>query len=126
MRVYLDNAATTPLDPEVIKVMCGVMESHFGNPSSIHAHGREGRTLVEKARKTVAGLLHTSPAEIFFTGSGTEADNMAIRCGIIDNNITHAITSKAEHHAVVHTLEAMEKTGAIKLSFVDIDNKGNI
>ncbi len=126
MRVYLDNAATTPLDPEVIKVMCGVMESHFGNPSSIHAHGREGRTLVERARKTVAGLLHTSPAEIFFTGSGTEADNMAIRCGIIDNNITHAITSKAEHHAVVHTLEAMEKTGTIKLSFVDIDYKGNI
>lgn len=126
MRVYLDNAATTPLDPEVIKVMCGVMESHFGNPSSIHAHGREGRTLVEKARKTVAGLLHTSPAEIFFTGSGTEADNMAIRCGIIDNNITHAITSKAEHHAVVHTLEAMEKTGSIRLSFVDIDDKGNI
>lgn len=126
MRVYLDNAATTPLDPEVIKVMSGVMESHFGNPSSIHAHGREGRTLVEKARKTVAGLLHTSPAEIFFTGSGTEADNMAIRCGIIDNNITHAITSKAEHHAVVHTLEAMEKTGAIKLSFVEIDGKGNV
>ncbi|MFD0751386.1 cysteine desulfurase family protein [Mucilaginibacter calamicampi] len=126
MRVYLDNAATTPLDPEVIKVMCGVMESHFGNPSSIHAHGREGRTLVEKARKTVAALLHTSPAEIFFTGSGTEADNMAIRCGIIDNNIKHAITTQAEHHAVVHTLEAMEKTGVIKLSFVDIDEKGNI
>jgi cysteine desulfurase len=126
MRVYLDNAATTPLAPEVIKVMCEVMESHFGNPSSIHAHGREGRTLVERARKTVAGLLHTSPAEIFFTGSGTEADNMAIRCGIIDNNIKHAITSKVEHHAVVHTLEAMEKAGAISLSFVDVDGKGNI
>ena len=126
MRVYLDNAATTPLDPEVIRVMCGVMESHFGNPSSIHAHGREGRTLVEKARKTVAALLHTSPAEIFFTGSGTEADNMAIRCGIIDNNIKHAITTRAEHHAVIHTLEAMEKSGVIKLRFVDIDNKGNI
>lgn len=126
MRVYLDNAATTPLDPEVIKVMCGVMESHFGNPSSIHAHGREGRTLVEKARKTVAALLHTSPAEIFFTGSGTEADNMAIRCGIIDNNITHAITTRLEHHAVIHTLEALEKNGTITLSFVDTDNKGNI
>ncbi len=126
MRVYLDNAATTPLDPEVIKVMSGVMESHFGNPSSIHAHGREGRTLVERARKSVAGLLHTSPAEIFFTGSGTEADNMAIRCGIIDNNITHAITTHIEHHAVVHTLEALEKAGAIKLSFVNIDDKGNV
>ena len=126
MRVYLDNAATTPLDPEVIKVMCEAMENSYGNPSSIHAHGREGRTMVEKARKTVAGLLRTSPAEIFFTGSGTEADNMAIRCGIIDNGITHAITTKIEHHAVVHTLEAMEKAGIIKLSFVDIDDKGNI
>ncbi len=126
MRVYLDNAATTPLDPEVIKVMSGVMESHFGNPSSIHAHGREGRTLVEKARKTVAGLLRTSPAEIFFTGSGTEADNMAIRCGIVDNNITHAITTRIEHHAVVHTLEALEKNGTIKLSFVNVDDKGNV
>lgn len=126
MRVYLDNAATTPLDAEVMTVMCNVMESHFGNPSSIHAYGRESRTLVEKSRKTVAGLLHTSPAEIFFTSSGTEADNTAIYCGIIDNNITHAITSQIEHHAVIHTLEAMEKAGNIKLSFVNIDNKGNI
>jgi cysteine desulfurase len=126
MRVYLDNAATTPLDADVMKVMCQVMESNFGNPSSIHAHGREARTLLEKARKTVASLLHTSPAEIFFTSSGTEADNTAIRCGIIDNNITHAITSKLEHHAVIHTLAAMEKAGDIQLSFVAIDNKGNV
>jgi cysteine desulfurase len=126
MRVYLDNAATTPLDAEVMKAMCAVMESHYGNPSSIHAHGREARALVEKARKTIANLLHASPAEIFFTSSGTEADNTAIRCGIVDNNITHAITTRIEHHAVIHTLEAMEKTGAIKLSFVDIDNKGNV
>jgi len=66
MRVYLDNAATTPLDAEVMKTMCNAMESHFGNPSSIHAHGRESRALLEKARKTVANLLHTSPAEIFY------------------------------------------------------------
>src|SRR6195952_3042089 len=126
MRVYLDNAATTPLDAEVMKVMCSVMESNFGNPSSIHAHGREARTLIERSRKTIAGLLHTSPAEIFFTSSGTEADNTAIRCGIVDHNITHAITSHIEHHAVLHTLEAMEKSGIIKLSFVDIDSKGNV
>src|ERR1700761_9571756 len=126
MRVYLDNAATTPLDADVMKVMCQVMESNFGNPSSIHAHGREARTLLEKARKTVANLLHTSPAEIFFTSSGTEADNTAIRCGIVDNNITHAITTRLEHHAVIHTLEAMEKAGTIKLSYVDVDKKGNI
>jgi cysteine desulfurase len=126
MRVYLDNAATTPLDAEVIKVMCNVMESTYGNPSSIHAHGREARSLIEKARKTIANLLHASPAEIFFTSSGTEADNTAIRCGIADNNITHAITTHIEHHAVVHTLEAMEKTGTIKLSFVNVDDKGNV
>ncbi|MBS7563568.1 cysteine desulfurase [Mucilaginibacter sp. Bleaf8] len=125
-RVYLDNAATTPLDPEVMKQMVQVMESQYGNPSSIHAHGREARSLVEKARKTIANLLHTSPAEIFFTSGGTEADNTAIRCGIIDHGLKHAITSRLEHHAVVHTLEAMEKAGYIKLSFVEVDNKGNV
>jgi cysteine desulfurase len=126
MKVYLDNAATTPLDAEVMKVMCSAMESTYGNPSSIHAHGREARALIEKSRKTIANLLHTSPAEIFFTSSGTEADNTAIRCGIIDNGITHAITTRIEHHAVVHTLEAMERAGTIKLSFLDVDSKGNI
>ncbi|MEN0055141.1 MAG: cysteine desulfurase family protein [Mucilaginibacter sp.] len=126
MRVYFDNAATTPLDPEVLKEMYKVMENHYGNPSSIHSHGREARTLIEKSRKTIANLLHTSPAEIFFTSSGTEADNTAIRCGIIDNQITHAITSRIEHHAVIHTFEAMEKAGIIKLSFVDVDSKGNV
>ncbi|MBW4891379.1 cysteine desulfurase [Mucilaginibacter sp. HMF5004] len=126
MRVYLDNAATTPIDPEVLKAMYQVMETNFGNPSSIHGHGREVRTIIEKARKTVASLLHTSPAEIFFTSGGTEADNMAIRCGIVDHGIKHAITSKIEHHAVVHTLEAMEKAGVIELDFVDVDDKGNV
>jgi cysteine desulfurase len=126
MRVYFDNAATTPIDPEVLKEMYKVMENNYGNPSSIHAHGREARSLVERSRKTIANLLHTSPSEIFFTSGGTEADNTAIRCGIMDNNIKHAITSPLEHHAVIHTLEAMEKAGTIKLSFVDTDNKGNI
>jgi len=126
MRVYLDNAATTPVDPEVLKQMYQVMENHYGNPSSIHSHGREVRTLIEKARKTVAGLLHTSPAEIFFTSGGTEADNTAIRCGITDHGIKHAITSRLEHHAVIHTLEAMKKAGIIELSFVDVDHKGNV
>ncbi|MDB5061812.1 MAG: cysteine desulfurase [Mucilaginibacter sp.] len=126
MRVYFDNAATTALDPEVLKEMYQVMENHFGNPSSIHAHGREVRTLIERSRKTIAGLLHTSPAEIFFTSGGTEADNTAIRCGIIDHKLTHAITTKLEHHAVLHTLQAMEKAGVIKLSYADVDSKGNV
>ncbi|MEB0263650.1 MULTISPECIES: cysteine desulfurase family protein [unclassified Mucilaginibacter] len=126
MRVYFDNAATTAIDPEVLKEMYKAMEGQFGNPSSIHSHGREVRTLIERSRKTIAGLLHTSPAEIFFTSGGTEADNMAIRCGIVDHKLTHAITTKLEHHAVVHTLQAMEKGGVIKLSYADVDCRGNV
>ncbi|MEO5912045.1 MAG: cysteine desulfurase family protein, partial [Pelobium sp.] len=100
--------------------------NHYGNPSSIHAHGREVRTLVEKARKTVASLLNTAPANIFFTSGGTEADNTAIKCAIHDFGITHAITSKIEHHAVGNPLEMLEKQGKIKLSYVNVDEKGNI
>lgn len=125
-KIYLDNAATTAIDPEVIAVMTAAMEHQFGNPSSIHAHGREVRTLVENARKTVAKLLHASPSEIFFTSGGTEADNMAIHCAISDYQIKHAITSKIEHHAVLHTLEALEKKGQIRLSYVDIDEFGHV
>lgn len=126
MQVYLDNAATTPLDPEVIKTMVATMEHDYGNPSSIHAHGRQVKTLVEKARKTVAGLLNVSPSEIFFTSGGTEADNTAIVRGIIDNGITHAITSPLEHHAVLHTLEELEKSGTIRLTLLNVDEKGNV
>lgn len=126
MRVYLDNAATTPLDKDVVQEMVGVMENFYGNPSSIHSHGREGRTLIEKARKTIANLLHASPAEFFFTSGGTEADNTAIKCAIADHQITHAITSEIEHHAVLHTLQALESQGIITLSFVSLDEKGNV
>lgn len=126
-RVYLDNAATTPLDEDVIAEMTNVMQNFYGNPSAIHTLGREVRTLVEKARKTVATLLNASPAEIFFTSGGTEADNTAIRCGIAAYGIKHAITSKIEHHAVEHTLDMLLKEGVIdKLSFVNVDEKGNI
>jgi len=125
-RIYLDNAATTPIDKTVLREMQEVMESQFGNPSSIHAHGREARATIERARKIIANLLHTSPSEIFFTSGGTEADNMAIQCGIRDLDIKHAITSRIEHHAVLHTLEAMEKSGQIKLSFVKVDQNGHV
>ena len=125
-RIYLDNAATTAIDKEVLKAMTTVMEFQFGNPSSIHAHGREVRSIIENARKSVAKLLNTSPAEIFFTSGGTEADNMAINCSIEDYGIKHAITSKIEHHAVLHTLEILEKKGKIKLSFVKLDEKGHV
>jgi cysteine desulfurase len=126
MKVYLDNAATTPLDKEVVKVMTEVLENNYGNPSSTHAFGRESRSIIEGARKKVAEMLNTSPSTIFFTSGGTEADNTAIKCGIKFNKIKHAITSKIEHHAVLYPLEAMEKEGLIKLSFVDVDHMGHI
>lgn len=126
MEVYLDNAATTPLDPAVIAVMTEVMTENFGNPSSIHAGGRRTRTIIERARRTVAGFLNASPAEIFFTSGGTEADNMAIRQGVHDHGIKHIITSPLEHHAVLHTIEELEKQGDIKISYLPVDAKGHI
>lgn len=125
-RVYLDNAATTQLDPDVLAAMMPYLTDNYGNPSSIHGHGRPVRTAIEKARKTVASLLNTSPAEIFFTSGGTEADNTAIRSSLETFGITHAITSPLEHHAVLHTLEHLAKQGIVKLSLVNIDAKGCI
>lgn len=126
MKVYLDNAATTCLDNEVFDAMVPFMKNDFGNPSSIHSFGRKTRSAIENARKTVAKLLNVTPAEIFFTSGGTEADNMAINQSIHSLGIKHAITSKIEHHAVEHTLQVLEKEGKIKLSWVNIDEKGNI
>ncbi len=125
-RIYLDNAATTRLDPEVLQAMLPILQDGFGNPSSIHAHGREIRSVVERARKSIAGMLNTSPSELFFTSGGTEADNTAITSSIHTFGLKHAITSKIEHHAVLHTLEHLAKNGEIKLSYVDLDEKGHI
>ncbi len=83
-RIYLDNAATSPLDPEVLDAMIPVMRDFYGNPSSTHAHGRKAKGMMEEARGTVAKLLGCSPAEIFFTSGGTEADNLALRCAVKD------------------------------------------
>ncbi|MBD1398576.1 cysteine desulfurase [Pontibacter sp. JH31] len=126
MRVYLDNAATTPLDKEVFDAMAPFMLEHFGNPSSIHSHGREVRSAIEKARRTVATLLNTSPAEIFFTSGGTEADNSAIVCTCRSLGIKHAVTTKLEHHAVLHTMEVLEKNGDMQVSYLRHDERGNL
>ncbi|MEI6487434.1 MAG: cysteine desulfurase family protein [Bacteroidota bacterium] len=126
MNVYLDNAATTPLDKEVLDAMLPYMTEHFGNPSSIHAYGRKTRSAIEMARKSVAKLLNVSPSELFFTSGGTEANNMAIRCSVHDLGIKHAISSRIEHHAVLHTLEVLEEEGLIKLSFVNLTKNGHI
>lgn len=126
MKVYFDNAATTPMDKEVVEAMLPVMTEHFGNPSSIHAWGRQTRAMIEQARKTVARLMNCSPSEIFFTSGGTEADNMAIRCTIEGMQLKHAITSPLEHHAVLHTLETLADKGLIKLSLVKLADNGKI
>jgi cysteine desulfurase len=126
MKVYLDNAATTKLDENVLNAMMPLMREDFGNPSSIHGFGRKTRTSIETAHKTVAKLLNVTPAEIFFTSGGTEADNMAINQSVADYGIQHIISSPIEHHAVEHTIKVLEKNGKVKVSWVKIDNKGNI
>ena len=125
-QIYLDNAATTDIHPDVVQVMLETMKMNFGNPSSSHSLGREAKAVLEKSRKTVADLLNVSPLEVCFTSGGTEADNMAINRSITDLGIKHAITSRLEHHAVLHTLEELERKGSVKLSYVEVDRKGNI
>lgn len=126
MKVYFDNAATTQLDSSVIKVMTDVLTNNYANPSSTHEGGRQSKTIIENARKKISSFLNTSPGNIFFTSGGTEADNMAIKCGILDNKIKHAVTSKLSHHAVLYPLEDLEKKGLITLSYVDFDSNGYI
>jgi cysteine desulfurase len=123
MRIYLDNAATTPLHPEVMEVMTRSMREHFGNPSSIHADGRTVRAAIEEARKTVAKHLNASIGEIFFTSGGTESNNMAIKCSVRDLGVRRIISSPIEHHCVLHSLDAVEKQ-SVTIEMLDIDERG--
>lgn len=124
MRVYLDNAATTAVDPAVLEAMMPYFTEYFGNPSSIHAHGREVRTAIERSRKTIADLLNISPSELFFTGTGTEADNTALRSTVESHGIQRIITTKIEHHAVLHTVELLASRG-IEVVYLALDDDGN-
>lgn len=124
--IYLDNAATTPVDPAVWAEMQPYFEQFTANPSSIHSHGRQAKVAVEKARKTVATLLNASPAEIFFTSGGTEADNTVIQSAVLYGGITTIITSPLEHHAVLHTAEAWAKLGLVKLEMVRVTEQGDV
>lgn len=126
MHIYLDNAATTPLDPEVFEAMKPFMLEDFGNPSSTHAHGRKVRAAIESARKKVAELLNCSPGEIIFTSGGTEADNAILVCAAETYNIKHIISSPIEHHAVTHTLENLTNHGKAELHMVKLDGKGHV
>ena len=124
MSIYLDNAATTPLDPAVLEAMLPYMHTLCGSPSSIHAHGRKAKVAVEKARKQVAALLNVSPSEIFFTSGGTEGNNMALRGSVVATSTSHVITSPLEHHAVLHPLAQLAQAGQIQLHYVQVDAQG--
>lgn len=126
MNVYLDNAATTPVAPEVVEAMVPVLLNTFGNPSSTHAFGRQAKALLENSRRTVAKLLNCSPSEIIFTSGGTEADNMALHSAVTQIGVKRIITSAAEHHAVGHTAEALRGHEHIEVVELSLDAKGNI
>lgn len=126
MRVYLDNAATTPLAPEVAEAMIPYLRNEFGNPSSTHYFGRQAKAVIETSRRTIAKLLHCSPSEIIFTSGGTEADNMALTTAVHSLGVQRIISTTIEHHAVVHTIEALVKTDGIEAVWLKVDSKGNI
>ena len=126
MRIYLDNAATTPLSLDVFQAMQPYFFENFGNPSSAHAYGRAAKNALEKSRSTIADLLNTAPDHIIFTSGGTEADNAAILSAIRTDTIKFAVTTPFEHHAVLNTLRTLEKEGEIELAYLEHDEKGNL
>src|SRR5690348_15102384 len=126
MNVYLDNAATTPLDPEVLEAMMPFMLEHFGNPSSTHSHGRKVRAAIESARKKVAELLNCTPGEILFTSGGTEADNAILTGAVHTYGIRNIITSPIEHHAVTHALERLQKDNRVVIHHVKLTENGHV
>lgn len=125
-RIYLDNAATTSLDKEVLEAMMPYMTTHFGNPSSIYSYGRETRLAIENARKSIARILNAHPGEMFFTSGGTESNNTAILSAIRDMGCMHIITSPIEHHAVLHTVEHYASRADVTSSFVRLLSDGHI
>ena len=124
--IYLDNAATTPLDAEVAETMCRIIKDYFGNPSSSHAAGRNSRVLIEESRSLIADLLTVKSSEIYFTSCATEAIATAIQGVVAAYGIKRIITTAIEHHAVTHTIENVHKTTPVQVSFVRIDKNANL
>ena len=125
-KVYLDNASTTAIRPEVIQEMTKVMTEDFGNPSSTHSFGRNGKTILELSRKSIAKHLNCSAQEIIFTSGGTEADNWILRSSVEDLKVERIITSKIEHHAVLYTTLALQSDYNIQVDYVKINPDGSI
>ncbi len=126
MKVYLDNAATTALDSNVLEAMMPYLTEQYGNPSSIHGFGRETKAAIEKARKVIAKYLNASVGEIFFTSGGTESANLVLKCAIDTYGVKHIITSKIEHHCVTHPVEELEKAGKIQAHYVQLNDDGSV
>jgi cysteine desulfurase len=126
MRVYLDNAATTPIAPEVVEAMLPVLKETFGNPSSTHFYGRNAKALIETSRRTIAKHLNCQASEIIFMSGGTEADNMALHASVFELGVKRIITTNIEHHAVGHTVESLAKFGHVAMQLVNVDAKGNV
>src|SRR5438093_4648681 len=127
-RVYLDHAATTPVDPEVADAMARVLRDAHGNPSSIYAEGRAARELVDRAREDVAAVLGAQPTEIVFTSGGTEADHLALR-GVMKARRglgDHLVTTAIEHHAVLDTARDLESSGHVRVTIVPVDRDGRV
>jgi len=126
-KIYMDHSATTPVDPEVARVMISALTGSFGNPSSIHGYGNEARLAIEKSRKQVAALIGASPEEIVFTSGGTEADNMAIigAAYAYQNRGRHLITSKIEHHAILDTFKHLERQG-FETTYLPVNRLGQV
>ncbi len=125
-RIYFDNAATTAMDQDVLSAMMPYMTEKFGNPSSIYSYGRETKMAIENARKSVARILHANPGEIFFTSGGTESSNTSIHASVRDLGCKRIISSPIEHHATLHTVEYLHKTGQAALSFVKLTPNGHV
>lgn len=125
-RIYLDSAATSSLDSEVLDAMMPYLTEKYGNPSAVYSYGRETKLAIESARKSVAKILGVAPGEIFFTSGGTESSNMSINCAVRDLGCTRIITSKIEHHATLYTAQYMERTGQAKLDYVNTLPNGHI
>jgi cysteine desulfurase len=125
-KVYLDNASTTAIRPEVIQEMTKVMTEDFGNPSSTHSFGRNAKSILELSRKSIAKHLNTSAQEIIFTSCGTEANNWILRSAVKDLKVKRIITSKIEHHAVLYTLLALQSEDGIQVDYVAVKPNGKI
>jgi len=125
-KIYLDNAATTPLNPEVVEVMCDQLRNNFGNPSSTHEHGRKARALLESTRKQIAAYFKCSPSQVLFTSGGSEADNLVLQNAARHWGIKRFISSEIEHHAVLHALDAIKKQNEVAVEFVRMDAFGEI